>query len=333
VDVAALAAELGVGGALWSAVPDGQAGLPLRAREQLAMAHLADTARNLRFRRGLVEAVQALNDAGITPLLFKGSLALVDGTLPDLGDRWMVDLDLAISAGQTGGAGAVLVDLGYIPEPGAPFLHPHELPYYRWRSGPIELHVELGSPPMPSVLPASEAWADSSEVYVGSGVARGLSRTHQVLHNIVHSAVQDLNHEVGGLPLRQLLELSRLVRVHGAAVDWALIKGRLDEHGLGRELRDHLWLAHRFAGMPLPDGAWPGRARWHERRVIGSFALAWPPHVHRNLRFAFGPAYLDSLYGHGNRPVHLAAARIRHAARLLRHDGRRVIRDVRARRS
>ena len=57
-----------------------------------------NTIRNLRLRRELTEAVRALNRADIVPLLFKGSRELVDGTHDRLGERWMVDLDLAVPA-------------------------------------------------------------------------------------------------------------------------------------------------------------------------------------------------------------------------------------------
>src|SRR5581483_3005968 len=82
--------------------------------------------------------------------------------------------------------------------------------------------------------------------------ARALTPTHRVLHNVLHSTVQDLNHAVGGLPLRQLVILSRLASDYEDALDWPWIHSRMQEHGLSRQLRDHLWLTHRLAGMALP---------------------------------------------------------------------------------
>jgi hypothetical protein len=320
-----IADELMVTPALWTALRDSRLPAPPPdAAAHLREWHVGNTVRNLRFRHQLVTAVQALNEHGIEPLLFKGALQLIDGTLPHLGDRMMVDLDLVVPAGSMPAATDALVSLEYRPEPGKPFLHPHELPFIHRRApGMIELHVQLGSPPTPAVLPASGAWADSSAIPVGPGRARALSPTHQVLHNVLHAAIQDLNHAVGGLPLRQLLTLAGLLRAHGAQVDWASVRRAMDGHGLGAELTSYVWLAHRFAGMPLPPGNRGVLPRLHEARVLASFALVWPAHVHRNLRYAFGRAYLDSLYAHGDRPLKLAAARARHAGRLLRqgrHD-------------
>jgi Uncharacterised nucleotidyltransferase len=318
-EVLALAADLLVEPALWPAVHQSRAGMPAAVIERMREQNLANTVRNVRLRRALTEAVQALNASGIVPLLIKGATKLVDGTPGAAGERFMIDLDLVVPGDELEAAGAALMALGYEADRGKPFLHPHEVPFERPRSpGPIELHVELGSPPIPSVLPVAQAWGESSELSVGDARVRVLSPTHEVLHNILHSSVQDLNHAVGDLPLRQLLALSGLVRTHGHAIDWAAIYERMESHGLGAELRDHLWLAHRFAGVPLPEGKGSVASRGHEARVLATVALGWPAPVQRRLRFAFGRAYLDSLYAHGDRPLRLAVARARHAAAIIR---------------
>ena len=333
-DVLALAADLLVEPALWPAVCRSRVDVPAAIVEQLREQNLANTARNLRLRRALMEAVKALNEAGVVPLLIKGAAKLVDGTPSAAGERFMIDLDLVVPDDAVAVAGDALARLGYEADRSKPFLHPHEVPFDRHGSpGPIELHVELGSPPIPSVLPVTQAWEESSELSVGEARARVLSPTHQVLHNILHSAVQDLNHAVGDLPLRQLLALSALVRTHGPEVDWTAIHERMEGHGLGAELRDHLWLAHRFAGMPLPQGKGSVVSRGHEVRVLAGVAVGWPAQLQRRLRFAFGRAYLDSIYPHGNRPLRLAGARARHAAAIMRRDGRRVLAGSRSRRA
>ncbi len=325
-----LADELRIAPALSRLARNAREAIPPHVAEVLLERHRENTIRNVRLRHQLVAAVQALNAVGTVPLLLKGALSLVDGTLDGIGDRWMVDLDLLVPQGEVLSATQALLGIGYEASPLEPRLAPHELPFLRARApGPIELHVELGTPPIPSVLSVTEAWANSTELWVNEdsqppmprGRARGLSPTHQLLHNVLHSAVQDLNHAVGGLPLRQLLALSRLLAAHGSAIDWAEIRQRMDQHGLAGELRDHLWLAHHFAGMSLPDGRWGMGPRVHEARVLANFALVWPEQLHRNLRFVFGRPYLDSLYAHGNQPLRLAGARVHHAARVLRRDG------------
>lgn len=333
-----IAAEFGVAPALSGAIDRSHDDIPARIAEELRRYQLLNTTRNLHFRRSLRQAVEALNRAGIVPLLFKGALELTESGSSALSDRWMVDLDLLVPAAQLPEAGRAMESIGYEANPGPPFMHTHELPYARaGEPGPIELHATLGAQPIAAVLAAEEAWSSSSELRLGAGRGRALTPTHRVLHNVLHSAVQDLNHTTGGLPLRQLLTLAGLVRGHADAIDWRWIHRRMRDHGLERELRDHLWLAHRFGGMELPPeqrAQPPGRGReLHEARVLVNFALGWPADVHRNLRFAFGRAYLDFLYGHGDRPGRLAAARARHAVNVARRDGITTLRATVTRRS
>lgn len=320
-EVLVVATELLVGPALWCAAYDSRTRIPAAVGEQLRQQYLLNIVRNLRFGRALSEAVQALNLSGVVPLLFKGALELASRTPGEVGDRWMVDLDLLVPVDQMLDARQALEGLGYRALHGKVFAHPHELPLGRADSpGPIELHVALGSPPIPAVLPTAEAWKESSALSIGEGRARALSPTHQVLYNVLHSAVQDGNHATGGLPLRQLLILSRLAETHRASIDWGMIGRRMEEHGLAHHLRDHLWLAYRFAGMDLPDGDVSAWSRLHEGRVLASFALGWPAHFQRNLRGAMQRDYLDSLYHHGNQPLKLGAARVRHAVRVVRQQ-------------
>jgi hypothetical protein len=320
-EVLVVASELMAGPSLWCAVCESRRRIPAAVGEQLRQQYLLNIVRNIRFGRELSEAVHALNVSGVVPLLFKGALELASRTPGELGGRVMVDLDLLVPVDQLPDARQALEGLGYRVLDGKPAGHPHELPLVRAGSaGPIELHVALGSPPIPAVLPTAEAWAQSTAISVGEGRARALSPSHQVLHCILHSAVQDCNHAVGGLPLRQLLVLSRLTETHGAAVDWGMIGRRMEEHGLARHLRDHLWLAHRFAGMDLRVGNVSAWSRLHEGRVLASFALGWPAHVQRNVRGAMHRDYLDSLYHHGNQPLRLGAARVRHGIRVVREQ-------------
>ena len=321
-DVLEVARELWILPSLGYAVRDGQGAPPAPAAELLSEYYRVNALRNARFRHQLIEAVGALNEAGVVPLLFKGALQLVDGTEVSPGYRGMGDLDLAVPRDCNSTCAEALGGLGYEPDRTWVLLNPHVLPMTGRRvPGPIELHVELSAPRLASVLPMAEAWSDSTELSFEGVRARALAPTHQVLHSVLHAAVQDLGHAVGALHLRQLLTLAHLDRVHGSAVDWKAIRARMDAHGHARALRDHVWLAHRLAGLILPEGRWGAAgARFHEARVLANFGLGWPAHVHRNLLDAFDRTYLDALYGHGNRPVKLA----RRAADLLRSEGRGV---------
>jgi hypothetical protein len=321
-EVVALAVELQVAPTLWGVLQAADDPLPPSVADELRHHYRLNTVRNLRFRDQLTQVVRVLNAAGIEPLLIKGALRIVNGTAQRLGDRWMDDLDLVLPAGRMSDSIVALGEVGYRPAPAKPVSR-HDLALMLDRApGWIELHLELGSSPIPALLPAAEVWSQSSPLRFSGVRARAPRPTHEVLHNILHSAVQDLDHAVAGLPLRQLLTLARLVQRYGPELDWKLIRRRMGDQNLTSEYRDHLWMAHRLAGMPLPeDSGAEVSARLHEARAVGSFALRWPAEVHRNLRYALGPDYLDVLYSHGDRPLELARARVRHVLEVLRRDG------------
>lgn len=329
-DIIDLATELWVEPVLWWALRDVRATLVPDVASQLLDLHVINTRRNLQLRHQLVEAVSALNDADVVPLLFKGGLQLVDGTWKARGSRGMVDLDLIIPGERMDRAVEALRAVGYAPAPGKPFLHPHELPMVRKRSpGPLELHCELGSDPIPAVLSAQEAWEASSPLHVHGMKARALSPTHQVLHSILHSAIQDLDHAVAALPLRQLLTLTQLAGRPDTVIEWQQITRRARAHGLDAVLREHLWLAYRCTGLDLPSGALPGvHAYRHEVRVLASFALRWPADMKRNLRHAFAEDYMRAMYAEQGRASSVNAMRARHAARLVRDDGLAALRPL-----
>jgi hypothetical protein len=319
-DVRALADELAVTSAVWGALRRRNLQPPERELLLFRQHHGWNTARNLEFRHRLTQAVEALNAAGIVPLLFKGSLSLVDGSVHDLGHRWMSDLDLAVPCGTLDAAVEALREVGYAPTPGGAGRHEFAV-VRKGAPGPIEFHVELGSQPIPTVLPVSDAWGASSDLRFATAEARGLSPTHQVFQCILHSAVQDLTHAFAVLPMRQLLTLAHLVRAHGSAVDWSEIDRRAASGGLSEVVRDHVWLAQRMAGLPAHNRQLGGaRPRVHELRVLANFSLGWPVDLRWNLRYAFGSEHLDELYHHGDRPWQLASARVRHAVRLLGRD-------------
>jgi hypothetical protein len=326
-EIVALALDLDVAPSLWLALQASGQTIPASPAERLQDNYRGNTVRNLRLRRDLAEAVQALNRVEIIPMLLKGALELVDGTWERPGERWMVDLDLAVPRGRIAPAFRALEGLGYRAADVKDYLHPHETPLVRGRSaGPIEVHVELGTDRLASVLPAAEAWSHGYELTFDGARARALAPTAQVLHNILHAAVQDRSHAVGGLPLKQLVTLTALARVHGSDVDWDAIRRRMESQGLGRALRAHLWLASRLTGMPIPAAVPCGvRERLHELRVLVGFGLPWLTETQRNVRFVLGPEYLHSLYPPG-RGQSLVVTRMRHIAHVVRRDRLGIVR-------
>jgi hypothetical protein len=324
-DVERLADEHLVSPALWAAVSSRQCvdQLPVSVADRLQREYRRNLGRNLALRAQAREAIEALNQSGVEPILLKGVLYLLDGTLTDVGVRVMADIDLVVAREDFDTSVKTLEYIGYQPEPGKPHLHPHELPMVRPdRAGSIELHRDLGSQPVPSVLPTIEVWEDSKPLAVDGLRARAPSPTHRVLHNVLHAQMQDLNFFAGGLPLRQLHTLVLLDQTLGFEIDWYGVRERMRYHGLGTAFDSYVFLAHRLLGMPLPPGEAPTkRAVAHYLRCLVFLELGWPADAMRNISFALGADYLDDIYGHRGRRAHLAWARARHIGQVLREQG------------
>lgn len=339
VDWVRLVREAGerlLGPALWSALTRHglAAAPPAPLAESLKLAHRRNTARNLGLRSQLIEAVTVLNGEGIVPLLFKGSLYLIDGTFPDRGERSQWDLDLAVSPDEFARATAALGSFGYRPEVTKPFLHPHELSLIKGDNRPpLELHDSLGSPPIPQLLPHREVLAAARQVELGPARALGVSASHAVMHNVLHAQVQDRNHSVAGLPVRQLHTLTRLLQAHGDAVDWEAVRRRFADPRLSPVLSAYAHQAEVLFRAPLPGGLGDGLGpRLHHLRSLLFWQLGWPADVMRNLQFAFNEEYLAATYDAGGAGRSRSGLRIRHAYELVRSRGRGVFADTLAKR-
>jgi hypothetical protein len=151
----------------------------------------------------------------------------------------------------------------------------------------------------------------------GDGISyRLLSPAHVLLHNVLHSELQDLNHAVGGIAVRQLHTFAAICRRLDGANDVDEVRERLAAHGLQRLHESHTHLVRRLFGLDAGPGP-TFSARAHYARCLATFALGWPADVQRNLRFTFDPVYMRRRYGDGS----LTRARLRHARSLWR--GRR----------
>jgi hypothetical protein len=176
----------------------------------------------------------------------------------------------------------------------------------------------------------------TSAAYLGGTVVerdgltyRVAEPAHVVLHNVLHAQVQDRNHRVLGLPLRQLHTCTAFIHRQGTCIDWSEVRTRMAGADLTAVLDAYLDLAHRF--MTLPAGlAPPPTAALRARRVacvVNADLGERPADVVRNLQNAFAVDYLRDRYGPGRSLPWLWA---HHAASLWRAGGRTTITEARA---
>ena len=249
--------------------------LPADAREALAVLHQLNAQHNRRLRAVLRDTVRLLNEAGIEPLLLKGSIALLPGQYPQAEARMMSDLDLALHNAEAEAAEAVLWAAGYrnagnIPDCQGHAAHHHLAPlFHPSGDGYVELHRRLLAGRRPAAaLPLAAVRATAVPV-AWEGLRLWVpSLEHRLLHNALHHQVQNDAYRSGRRDLRQLVEFAHLRALPpAAAIDWPGRLAMLDRLGLGEAVRGYLLAGERLFAQPLPARVEPGAAsRRLERR-------------------------------------------------------------------
>ncbi len=101
----------------------------------------------------------------------------------------------------------------------------------------IELHRELVSEKLTTVLPLNDAWHESTEVCERGLRYRTLSPTHALILSFLHSQIIDRRDETFAIGLRSIQDLLALDAAFGPSIDWGGIQSRLRAHGLHGDFR------------------------------------------------------------------------------------------------
>ena len=229
--------------------------------EYLHTLHALNRERNTHLRGQLIEAVRALNGAGIKPLLFKGSGQLLEPVYNDIGSRIMSDLDILIGLDQIPDAMDALMNKGYreadIKYDTEKFHHCTPL-VRAGDFGPIELHRRALQNEISHVLPTHKIWEDArSDINDGAHFYLP-SPTHAILICMLHSQEFNSSYDPRLFNLRALQDLAAITLQYSKDIDWAMIRRTMKTHGFKYLAGLLLLSAHRMMGMPLPPDMMPG---------------------------------------------------------------------------
>jgi len=288
--------------------------VPQEVADYLALLHDSNARRNAALQRQVSELVQAMNVAGVTPMLLKGSAMLLGGVYADPAVRMIGDLDLMVPPAALTAALAASRKLGYrvtcVYEPGH-----NAFGELARDSDPAALDLHLAPIDAPHLLSAEELWRDAVALPgIGAVVA---SPTHRLLHCLLHAQIHHLGGYYGGrIRLSQLYEVVTLARRQ--PVSWPAIAERYAQHRLSTALHSYLLAAKRLLGFPWPLPQRSGAlAELHYRRCVvqlqlprlDDWALPWG-----NLRAAFAYHRMRALNAGPPRPV---LWRLQHARQFL----------------
>ncbi len=294
--------------------------LPREVGLQLRRRHAVNLIRNDRMRGELERVIGRLNEAAIEPVVLKGGVDLLLGRYPDPGARVTRDFDILVARADVERAAAALAGLGYSPVPReAAFVTYYVELAAPGRVAPIDLQWYVSS--QRDVLSPDEALAASLPATARAMRFRTLSPNHQIIHNVLHSELQDRGSDIGLVWLRQLFDLAVLGQGYDGALDWRQVQDHFARRGLGAVLRNRLYLANRLLGLAPPAGFEPSiGARLHYRRCLAQLRWGWAREISRTwatLTSPFDARLLDVIYACGTSPWRIGLVRVWHFGRLL----------------
>ena len=171
-------------------------------------------------RAQLEEAVAALNERDVIPVLLKGSAILAAAAPERRATRIMADLDILVDPDQFETALQALADLDYQPDFRTP---PESRKQYadlkRARDvGMIDLHQEAPGPDY-FYRSSGKLLAHCTLISVGRGTAYLPTATFQAFMLIIHDQFQDRDYWVGEIDVRHMVELRDLAS-SAEGIDW-----------------------------------------------------------------------------------------------------------------
>jgi hypothetical protein len=237
--------------------------LPNDLQTYLHHLHQANIERNEAFLNAIKEIYSILKDQQIPAILLKGGATLCDNLYEDKGARMMGDLDLLVKPQHAELVRNLLLQQGYKEQPDwftgcfrgyfNTYIR-HHLPRQVKPGTPVavDIHSLTALGQAGRVLQTDLAWKHK-EIITWEGLNPALLiPTYRLVHNTVHSPVQDKMFITSNISLRDLAEFTYLVRRYESVINWREWLKKGSRQGLDREFRAYMTLAHRFMGMPIP---------------------------------------------------------------------------------
>lgn len=230
--------------------------------------------RNLAILEQLKEIADTLAEHNITPLFLKGSASLVEGDYPDIGIRYLSDIDFMVEEDHIDQTLQILIDIGYykVDEPSYhvpdDFYHlfPHEktgMPAF------IEIHRRSGehlSIPWSAENSTLCSNPDFHDVAIFTPQMR-------VYHAFIHTEIDDANFYKKEIDLRHLHDFVVLVQVYKDAIDWDALCHQAKSDKVLRQLEAYLFAGKTFFHLETPLHVDTPKTQKHLKKILYFFSL------------------------------------------------------------
>jgi hypothetical protein len=238
--------------------------------------------RMLRLSDTLFDTLAALNQAAITPLLFKGScwLARFDPRNPERARRRIVsDLDLLVEPTELPAAIDVLQAAGFAVIQDNRHASQHDVVVLARPSdvGAIDLHQSTSGPP--GIIGLDHLHARSLATTFRGLAARISTSEDQILLLAAHDQFQDGHFWRGGFNFRHLVDIARLSSPP-AQVKWgallAMCRSSIARTAVIAQLAAARSLVAAAVPSHLPDSIWGTIHYWRQRAQLTWPLINWP---------------------------------------------------------
>jgi hypothetical protein len=246
--------------------------IPADVQSYLALLHSRNAVRNASIRAQCLEIGAILTTNGIRAVLLKGVTWLFDDGSPAAADRMMRDIDLLVESEHIQAASAALLSSGYhdtgqeLSEEGH-FHCPPLVP--QAGEAVVEIHRDLAH--RSDLLPAKEVINSASELTPGLLLP---AMRHRIIHNVIHSQIENGDFWGGLINLHDDLDLARLVVRCGPDFDWESLAADARRAGFFPQLSGAMHAVRGTLKCPLPVPVQSFWGRIHATRCIHQ--RKWP---------------------------------------------------------
>jgi Uncharacterised nucleotidyltransferase len=243
--------------------------------------------RSDRLTQQLTETVEAINDQGVTPVLFKGAARLATSARCRRGARLMSDLDVMIRPDEVETTIEALRSVDYV-------MHAQPGPESKWwvefkrprDVGMVDLHRELPGPAI-CYRNLGQLQQHCDLVSIGRGKAYIPTATYEAFILTIHDQFQDYDYWTGSIDLRHLLDLRDLANSK-SGIDWEKLAALAPTQLVLNAVEKQLVALHSLLDVDVPvrmRNRFIPRLQYRRSLAQAKFPL---------LRFAFLPfAALD----------------------------------------